>query len=87
MTGGGIEGNTRRILSDTLDLSVDWGAWERLPVFTVIKDLGKVPEDDMRQAFNLGIGLVFILPEIKADELINVIKNYNMKYYNIGKII
>jgi phosphoribosylformylglycinamidine cyclo-ligase len=87
ITGGGIEGNTKRILSDTLELRVDWSAWERLPIFSVIQDLGKVPEEDMRQAFNLGIGLVFIVSREIAQDLFDFLKEKGQKAYFIGEVV
>ena len=63
ITGGGLEGNTRRILPDGLGLAVDWDAWERPAIFQLIRRLGEVPEEDMRSTFNLGVGLVAVVPE------------------------
>lgn len=68
ITGGGIEGNTKRVLPGGHSLSVDWASWERPPVFDLIQREGSVPEDDMRATFNLGIGLVVIVdPEIEES--------------------
>jgi len=86
VTGGGIEGNTKRILSDTLSMRIDWAAWSQLPVFSMITALGKVPEEDMRQAFNLGIGLVLIVPKISAQEIYDFLENSGQKAYFIGEI-
>ncbi len=61
ITGGGIVGNTKRILPEGLKLDIDWDAWKRPPIFNLIKELGNVPEDDMRATFNLGIGLVAVI--------------------------
>lgn len=61
ITGGGIAGNTRRILPGGRSLDIDWDAWERPPVFELIQQIGNVPEDDMRATFNLGIGLVAVV--------------------------
>lgn len=61
ITGGGIEGNTKRILPKGCSLSIDWNSWERPHVFRTIKDLGNVPEEDMRATFNLGIGLIAVV--------------------------
>ncbi|MDP4242451.1 MAG: phosphoribosylformylglycinamidine cyclo-ligase, partial [Bacteroidota bacterium] len=62
ITGGGIVGNTSRVLHEDLTLDIDWSAWSRPPIFQLIQDAGLVPEDDMRRAFNLGIGLILIVP-------------------------
>ena len=61
VTGGGILGNTSRVLPDTLDVEVDFEVWERPAIFRLIQQLGAVPEKDMRRTFNLGIGLIAII--------------------------
>ncbi len=61
VTGGGIEGNTKRILPEGCRLSIDWKAWKRPAIFELIGNLGNVPEEDMRSTFNLGIGLVTVV--------------------------
>lgn len=69
ITGGGIEGNTKRILPDGLSLNVDWNSWERPPVYNLIQKTGNVPEEDMQATFNLGIGLIAV---VSPDALGNV---------------
>ncbi len=61
ITGGGLEGNTRRVIEKDQTLNIDWDAWEWPPVFRLIQKLGGVPLSDMRRTFNLGIGLVLII--------------------------
>ncbi|MDX1531581.1 MAG: phosphoribosylformylglycinamidine cyclo-ligase [Rhodothermales bacterium] len=68
VTGGGIEGNARRVLPDGLRLDLDWGAWERPALFRLIAERGGVPEADLRRTFNLGVGLVAVVPEGAADQ-------------------
>jgi phosphoribosylformylglycinamidine cyclo-ligase len=87
ITGGGIEGNTRRILSNGLDMSIDWSAWEPLPVFSLIQKLGNVPVEDMRQTFNLGIGIVFILSRDSSQSFYDFLKQNGQKPCFIGEII
>ena len=69
ITGGGIVGNTKRILPDGLKLDIDWDAWKRPPIFNLIKELGNVPEDDMRATFNLGVGLIAVIAPDTLDSL------------------
>ena len=66
ITGGGIPGNTVRIIPDGLVAQYDYSAWEVPAIFKLIQNHGNVPEDDMRQAFNLGIGLVVV---VAADDV------------------
>jgi phosphoribosylformylglycinamidine cyclo-ligase len=60
ITGGGIEGNTKRVLQNGLKMEVNYSSWKRPPIFDLIQQLGNVPEEDMRLSMNLGIGLVVI---------------------------
>lgn len=69
ITGGGIPGNTRRILPDGMDSVINWEAWDRPSIFDLIQQIGNVPEDDMRSTFNLGVGLVAAVSPEAADEL------------------
>jgi phosphoribosylformylglycinamidine cyclo-ligase len=70
VTGGGIPGNTARVMPDGLTFDVDYDAWDRPPIFGLIQRLGDVPEEDMRRTFNLGIGLVAIVsPAGEGDAL------------------
>ncbi|MXZ17755.1 MAG: phosphoribosylformylglycinamidine cyclo-ligase [Rhodothermaceae bacterium] len=69
VTGGGIEGNTQRVLPEELHVKVDYESWERPPVFDLIQKRGAVPEDDMRDTFNLGIGLVVIAPASAEQDI------------------
>lgn len=61
VTGGGIVGNTKRIVPEGLKIDVAWDAWERPPLFRLIQSLGNVPEEDMQATFNLGIGLIAVV--------------------------
>jgi phosphoribosylformylglycinamidine cyclo-ligase len=67
VTGGGIEGNLARALPDGLRAEIDWGAWERPPVFAWLAR--HVAEDELRRVFNLGIGFLAVLPEPAAPSV------------------
>jgi len=75
ITGGGIEGNTKRILPKGLRLRVDWGSWERPAIFPLVQKLGNVPEADMRRTFNLGVGLIFIVRPSDAHQAAGLLRN------------
>ena len=69
ITGGGIVGNTKRILPEGRSLEIDWDAWERPAIFELIQELGNVPEEDMRRTFNLGIGLIAVVDPDSAQQV------------------
>jgi phosphoribosylformylglycinamidine cyclo-ligase len=68
VTGGGIEGNLRRVVPEGLAPAIDWDAWERPPVFEWLAR--HVEEDELRRVFNLGIGFCAIVAEPEPDELV-----------------
>jgi phosphoribosylformylglycinamidine cyclo-ligase len=61
ITGGGISGNLSRILPAAVDARVRPGSWPEPPVFAWLRRAGRVDEDEMRQAFNLGVGLIAVV--------------------------
>jgi len=70
ITGGGVEGNTKRIIPEGLKAVIEWDRWTPPAIFQHIQNLGQVPDEDMRRTFNLGIGWVMVVPAGKAKELI-----------------
>ncbi len=86
ITGGGIEGNTRRILPDGLKLSVKWDFWKRPAIFNLIQKTGKVPEDDMRSTFNLGIGLVTVVDRDSEKDVLSILEAAGENPVTIGEI-
>jgi len=86
ITGGGIHGNVSRLLSEGLKEEIYWDNWEWLPVFKLIRKLGNVDDDEMKRAFNLGIGLILIAPETNAPEILKRLEEYNQTAKVIGII-
>ncbi|TYP93710.1 phosphoribosylformylglycinamidine cyclo-ligase [Fodinibius salinus] len=86
VTGGGIMGNTERVVPDQLSIDVDWKAWERPTIFELIQDLGNVPEDDMRSTFNLGIGLIAVVDPEAADKVKKTVDEMDEDVIEIGQI-
>ena len=87
ITGGGIVGNTRRILPRGRSLRIGWDGWERPPLFSLIQRVGGVPEEDMRKTFNLGIGLVVIVPAAQAAGLLSYLKRKKERAVLIGEVV
>lgn len=67
ITGGGLTENTPRMCPDGLLPEIDYGAWTPPPVFDWLQREGAIREDDMRQTFNMGLGMVFAVPQDAAD--------------------
>ena len=73
LTGGGWEGNLPRALPARLGAVIDRGAWEVPAIFRVLAELGTVPEVDQWDTWNMGIGLVVIVPESDAAAALRVV--------------
>jgi len=86
ITGGGLMGNTMRIVPEGLTLDVDWQAWPEPVIFDIIRREGEVPEEDMRRTFNLGIGLVLVVEKSAADGMMSRLKSNGENAYIIGSI-
>ena len=86
ITGGGIVNNTMRILEKDQGLDINWNAWERPAIFRLIQELGGVPEDDLRQSMNLGIGLILVVRPEGFNECLAHLDSLNEPYYNLGKV-
>jgi phosphoribosylformylglycinamidine cyclo-ligase len=69
ITGGGIVGNTSRIMPKDLEMKIDWNSWDVLPIFDMIRREGNVAEVEMRKAFNLGIGMILIVNPKNVGEV------------------
>jgi phosphoribosylformylglycinamidine cyclo-ligase len=87
ITGGGIIGNTIRILPVKFKLKIDWNAWKLPPVFDLIQKTGDVSDDEMRKVFNVGIGLVTIVSKNKVDKCVEIAKGLKEKPVIIGEVV
>lgn len=87
ITGGGIVGNTSRLLRKGLMMKVDWEAWDRPPIFQLIQKEGNVPEVDMRKTFNLGVGLVVVASKKGVDSVLEKLRRKKEKPFVIGEVV
>jgi len=87
ITGGGLIGNTKRIIDKNQTLDIDWKKWEWPSIFKLIQDSGNVPTDDMRNSFNLGIGMVMLVKKNYIEDATKYLESKNQKYHIIGKVV
>jgi len=86
ITGGGIPGNIKRIIPDGLTAQINWNAWQTPEIFNLIKQLGNVPDDDLRSTFNMGIGLIAVVAEESLDALKDAAQSQQESLTVIGKV-
>lgn len=85
ITGGGIIGNTKRILPKDLTLYINWKAWEKPFIFDLIQKEGNISDNEMRNVFNLGIGMILIIEAQDLEKTLKLLENVNPII--IGEII
>jgi phosphoribosylformylglycinamidine cyclo-ligase len=86
VTGGGIAGNLLRVLPAGCRASVRSTAWPRPAVFRWLVTAGAVPEDDARQALNLGIGLVMVVEASSSSSVLDALASAGETAWTIGAV-
>ncbi len=84
ITGGGFYENIPRSIPDGLGAVVDRAAVRVLPVFELIEKTGGIPERDMFNTFNMGVGMSVIVPEQEADKALSILRANGEDAYVIG---
>ena len=87
ITGGGITENLPRILPKGMDAVVELGAWEVPPLFTHLQELGNVERDEMFRTFNMGIGLIAVVPAEQVKKVKAILNRANERHCLMGKIV
>jgi phosphoribosylformylglycinamidine cyclo-ligase len=86
ITGGGIVGNTIRILPDGLSLNIFWDNIDIQPIFKLIQSAGDISDEEMRKVFNLGIGLIAVINKNDKDKVFEIANNLGERAQLIGEV-
>ncbi len=86
ITGGGITENLPRIIPKGLGAVVDLASWQPPPLFEHLQQLGNVTQDEMLRTFNMGIGLICVVPAEKVKKAKAVLNRANERHCIIGRI-
>jgi phosphoribosylformylglycinamidine cyclo-ligase len=87
ITGGGFIDNIPRVLPATCDVVVRKGSWEVLPLFQLLESKGGVPETELYQVFNMGIGMTVIVAADKADAALKFCRQAGHRAWFIGEVV
>ncbi len=87
ITGGGFVDNIPRILPAGLGVRLRRGSWPVPPVFTLIEEKGQVPPAEMHRVFNMGVGMVAMLPREAAEQAMAVLAAEGVQAYEIGEVV
>ena len=87
ITGGGITENLPRVLPRGTAAVIELGSWPILPIFEHLQQLGSVSPEEMLRTFNMGMGMLLIVPAAKFKKAQSVLERVGEKAYTIGRII
>ena len=87
VTGGGLPGNLSRSLPDGCGASIDTSTWQVPPLFTFLQQGGNVERDEMFDVFNMGIGLVAVVPSHAVDEVQTAASAADVPTWVIGEVV
>jgi phosphoribosylformylglycinamidine cyclo-ligase len=87
ITGGGITDNLPRVLPRGTAAAIELGSWPVLPIFEHLQQLGNVPQDEMLRTFNMGLGMLLVVPSAKFKKAQTVLERVGEKAYTVGRIV
>ena len=86
ITGGGIADNIVRIIPESCNILLRKQSWEVPPIFPFLQKAGNITDQEMLRTFNNGIGLVAVIPEDAAQEILERLTAMDEKAFVIGEI-
>jgi len=86
ITGGGMVGNIPRILPEGCNAIIHKGNWPILPIFSLLRQEGKISEEEMFKVFNMGIGIVAIVSKDEVDDLKAELTEQGETPYLLGEV-
>lgn len=87
ITGGGFDENIPRVLKEGQSVEIKEGTWTILPVFRFLEEKGNIPHREMFNIFNMGIGMIVVIPENEAEKAQRILTSYGEESKIIGKVI
>jgi len=87
ITGGGITENLPRVLPRGVAAVIELGSWPLPPLFEHMQKLGNVPKEEMLRTFNMGLGMLVVVPSKKFKKAQSVLERVGEKAYTVGRIV
>ena len=87
ITGGGFYENIPRSIPDGLCAKIDKSKVKVLPIFDLIASFGNIPERDMFNTYNMGVGMSIVVPAAEAEKSLDILRECGEDAYLIGEIV
>ena len=86
ITGGGIPGNLPRVLPAGVRAQIDLSSWPVPAIFRYLAKVGKIERDELLQSFNMGVGMILVVPPAHSKQAEADLKRRREKFFRIGRI-
>ncbi|OPA73424.1 phosphoribosylformylglycinamidine cyclo-ligase [Paenibacillus selenitireducens] len=86
ITGGGFIENIPRMLPENVNVNIEYGSWPILPIFQLMQEKGGISNRDMFTTFNMGIGMVIVVPAEQAEQAIASLAAQGEQAYRLGTV-
>jgi phosphoribosylformylglycinamidine cyclo-ligase len=86
VTGGGLASNLARVIPDSCQVRIDRTTWQPAPIFRFLQQLGEVSQPDLEATFNMGVGMVAILPPDSADQAVQLLAGRGLLAWVCGTV-
>ncbi|MCJ7801193.1 MAG: phosphoribosylformylglycinamidine cyclo-ligase [Candidatus Marinimicrobia bacterium] len=86
ISGGGLIENITRVLPNDCAVELKKDSWPVLPIFKLMQEIGDIDEAEMYRTFNMGVGLVIIVPNSAKDKIISILKS-KIAVFELGKVV
>ena len=86
ITGGGITENLPRVFPRGMQAEIELGSWPVPPIFSYLAGLGKLERDELLRTFNMGVGMILVVPIEHHKALEVELKRRREKFYRIGEV-
>ena len=87
VTGGGVTDNLPRVLPRGMAAVIEIGSWPVLPIFEHVQQLGNVPQEEMLRTFNMGLGMLLVVPSKKFKKAQTVLERAGERAFTVGRIV
>ena len=87
ITGGGCYENVPRMMTEGLTAQIRLDSFPRLSIFELIQEKGNIPERDMYNTFNMGIGMLLALPADQVQQALDILKDAGEQAYEVGCVV
>lgn len=86
VTGGGLAGNLSRVIPEGLTARLSRATWKPLPVFRYIQSVGKIARSEMEKTFNMGVGMVAVLPAAEKERALAILAARHIDAWELGMV-